>query len=123
MSFFYRFHVFVLLANLEENSEVSHIEKRVVSFVGSVLERCVYRLCTEVCVELELGALAVSALVHGARIAEAEGGSGSVGFLSSASLSADALFGRVRTIAHYDEAAAVSGALKVGLSFLVSIHS
>uniref|UniRef100_A0A915AYJ0 DNA polymerase epsilon catalytic subunit n=1 Tax=Parascaris univalens TaxID=6257 RepID=A0A915AYJ0_PARUN len=71
------------------------------------------RLCTEVCVELELGALAVSALVHGARIAEAEGGSGSVGFLSSASLSADALFGRVRTIANYDEAAAVSGALKV----------
>uniref|UniRef100_A0A183V497 DNA polymerase epsilon catalytic subunit n=1 Tax=Toxocara canis TaxID=6265 RepID=A0A183V497_TOXCA len=76
------------------------------------------RFCTEVCVELELGALAVSALVHGARIAEAEGSSDSVGFLSSVSLSADVLLGRVKTIAQYDEAAAVSGALKVLRSML-----
>ncbi|VDK64477.1 unnamed protein product [Anisakis simplex] len=55
----------------------------------------------------------MNALVHNARIADAEGGSGSTGFLSSVSLSGDVLCGKVKTIAQYDEAASVSGAMKV----------
>lgn len=75
---------------------------------------------TEVCVELELGAVDVTAVVQAARIADAEGGADSVGFLTGAALSADALLGHVRSIAHYDEGATVAGPLKVGVLF--SVH-
>ena len=62
---------------------------------------------------MELGAVAVTALIQSARITEAEGGTDSTGFISAIALASDSLFGRVKTIAHYDEAAAVSGAMKV----------
>uniref|UniRef100_A0A915Q6B6 DNA polymerase epsilon catalytic subunit n=1 Tax=Setaria digitata TaxID=48799 RepID=A0A915Q6B6_9BILA len=68
---------------------------------------------TNVCVELELGAVDVTALVQSSGIADAEGGTDSVGFLSGTILSADALLGYVRSIAQYDEGAAVAGPLKV----------
>ncbi|VBB29888.1 unnamed protein product [Acanthocheilonema viteae] len=68
---------------------------------------------TDICVELELGAVDVVAVVQSASIADAEGGADSVGFLSGAVLSADALLGYVRSIAQCDEGAAVAGPLKV----------
>ncbi|VDK84402.1 unnamed protein product [Litomosoides sigmodontis] len=68
---------------------------------------------TALCVELELGAVDVTAIVQSASIADAEGGADSVGFLTGAVLSADALLGYVRSIAQYDEGAAVAGPLKV----------
>uniref|UniRef100_A0A8R1XQP9 DNA polymerase epsilon catalytic subunit n=1 Tax=Onchocerca volvulus TaxID=6282 RepID=A0A8R1XQP9_ONCVO len=68
---------------------------------------------TDICVELELGAVDVTAIVQSVNIADAEGGADSVGFLTGAVLSADALLGHVRSIAQYDEGAAVAGPLKV----------
>ncbi|VDN01879.1 unnamed protein product [Thelazia callipaeda] len=68
---------------------------------------------TSVCVELQLGAVDVTALVQSAAIANAEGGTDSVGFLTGSALSTDALLGHVRSIAEYDEGAAVAGPLKV----------
>ncbi|VIO96069.1 DNA polymerase family B, exonuclease domain containing protein [Brugia malayi] len=68
---------------------------------------------TDICVELELGAVDVTAIVQSASIADAEGGVDSVGFLTGTVLSADALLGYVRSIAQYDEGAAVAGPLKV----------
>lgn len=60
-----------------------------------------------------MGAVAVTALVQASRIAEAEGGTDSVGFISGSILETDSLFGRSKNIALYDEAASVSGCLKV----------
>uniref|UniRef100_A0A158Q8A2 DNA polymerase epsilon catalytic subunit n=1 Tax=Elaeophora elaphi TaxID=1147741 RepID=A0A158Q8A2_9BILA len=68
---------------------------------------------TYICVELELGAVDVTAIVQSASIADAEGGVDSVGFLTGSVLSADALLGYIRSIAQYDEGAAVAGPLKV----------
>ncbi|KAM3720644.1 DNA polymerase epsilon catalytic subunit [Dirofilaria immitis] len=68
---------------------------------------------TNICVELELGAVDVTAIVQSASIADAEGGADAVGFLTGAVLSGDALLGYVRSIAQYDEGAAVAGPLKV----------
>lgn len=62
-----------------------------------------------------MGAVDVTAIVQSASIADAEGGADSVGFLTGAVLSADALLGYVRSIAQYDEGAAVAGPLKVCL--------
>ncbi|MCP9260431.1 DNA polymerase [Dirofilaria immitis] len=58
---------------------------------------------TNICVELELGAVDVTAIVQSASIADAEGGADAVGFLTGAVLSGDALLGYVRSIAQYDE--------------------
>uniref|UniRef100_A0A0N5A8U1 DNA polymerase epsilon catalytic subunit n=1 Tax=Syphacia muris TaxID=451379 RepID=A0A0N5A8U1_9BILA len=73
---------------------------------------------TDICVELELGAVAVTAIIQSARIIEAEGGVDSTGFISANTLASDSLLGRVKSIAHYDEAAAISGAVKVLRHFL-----
>ncbi|VDK66069.1 unnamed protein product [Gongylonema pulchrum] len=62
---------------------------------------------------MELGAVDVTAIVQASRIADAEGGADSIGFLTGDALSADTLLGHVRSVAQYDEGAAVAGPLKI----------
>lgn len=68
--------------------------------------------------ELEIGAVAVNALIQNVRIVEAEGASESIGFVnSSANAAIDKLVAKgmrpTATITDFDEAASVSDALRV----------
>ncbi|CAJ0578382.1 unnamed protein product, partial [Mesorhabditis spiculigera] len=69
--------------------------------------------CGSVCVELELGAVVVAAIVHRSRLLEAEGADDTVGFDSTAALPADAVTGIRNTISSYDEGAAVDGPIRI----------
>lgn len=66
-------------------------------------------------VELELGAIAVTALIQSSRILEAEGTSDFVGFASGVPIaSVDSLVASHRASVNcFDEAASVSGAIRV----------
>ncbi|EYC25275.1 hypothetical protein Y032_0012g1799 [Ancylostoma ceylanicum] len=69
--------------------------------------------CGSVCVELELEAVAVTALVQRGRLLEAEGADDAVAFDSTAALPLDAYSGLRNTISAFDEGAAVDAALKI----------
>ncbi|CAJ0927336.1 unnamed protein product, partial [Mesorhabditis belari] len=69
--------------------------------------------CGNVCLELELGAVAVTAVVHRSRLFEAEGADDTVAFDSTAALPSDALAGVQSAISAYDEGAAVDGAFRI----------
>ncbi|VDM81734.1 unnamed protein product, partial [Strongylus vulgaris] len=66
-----------------------------------------------VCVEFELEAVAVTALVQRGRLLEAEGADDAVAFDSTAALPSDAYCGLRNTISAFDEGAAVDAALKI----------
>ncbi|PAV80405.1 hypothetical protein WR25_03570 [Diploscapter pachys] len=65
------------------------------------------------CIELELGFVAVTALVQRGRLLNAEGADDTVAFDSSAALPAEAVIGVRNTISAYDEGAAVDAAMKI----------
>ncbi|CAJ0596065.1 unnamed protein product [Cylicocyclus nassatus] len=69
--------------------------------------------CGTVCVEFELEAVAVTALVQRGRLLEAEGADDTVAFDSSIALPSDAFSGLRNTISAFDEGAAVDAALKI----------
>ncbi|RCN34958.1 hypothetical protein ANCCAN_19206 [Ancylostoma caninum] len=69
--------------------------------------------CGSVCVEFELEAVAVTALVQRGRLLEAEGADDAVAFDSTAALPLDAYSGLRNTISAFDEGAAVDAALKI----------
>ncbi len=62
---------------------------------------------------LEIGALAVSALIQGARIAAAEGTSEALGFASGSELDEMRLTGQLRSLASFDEAALVAPVVRL----------
>ncbi|KHJ77612.1 hypothetical protein OESDEN_22768, partial [Oesophagostomum dentatum] len=69
--------------------------------------------CGSVCVEFELEAVAVTALVQRGRLLEAEGADDTVAFDSTVALPSDAYSGLRNTISAFDEGAAVDAALKI----------
>ncbi|CAI5437915.1 unnamed protein product [Caenorhabditis angaria] len=69
--------------------------------------------CETACVELQLSAVAVTALVQRSRVLEAEGADDVVAFDSANQLPSQALQGVKNSIACYDEGAAVDSSLKV----------
>ncbi|TKR92593.1 hypothetical protein L596_007218 [Steinernema carpocapsae] len=77
--------------------------------------------------ELDIGAIAVSALIQKAKIAEAEGTSDTVGFITGDQLAVDAIAGNKKDIATYDEAASVNPSVQVLRKMLLDcvreIHS
>ncbi|KJH52429.1 hypothetical protein DICVIV_01406 [Dictyocaulus viviparus] len=66
-----------------------------------------------ICIEFELEAVAVTALVQRGRLLEAEGADDTVTFDSAVALPSDAYNGLRNTISAFDEGAAVDAALKV----------
>ncbi|KAK0426248.1 hypothetical protein QR680_009605 [Steinernema hermaphroditum] len=68
---------------------------------------------SSVVAELDIGAIAVSALIQKSRIAEAEGTSDTVGFITGEQLASDAIAGNKKDIATYDEAASVNPSVQI----------
>ncbi|CAD6189723.1 unnamed protein product, partial [Caenorhabditis auriculariae] len=69
--------------------------------------------CATACVEVQLSAVAVTALVQRSRVLEAEGAEDAVAFDTAALLPFQSIFGVQNSISSYDEGAAVDGSLKI----------